>query len=161
LDAKQIVTDVAFRKYARYVAATAHRVLGRWDEVEDVVQEVFLAALMGLSRLRDEKSMRAWLTVVTIRAATRRRRSRNVEQTVSLEDDACENLSTESISNEHRARLASIESCLNRLPDEVRNPWILHCVQGLELTRVAAMCGCSVATVRRRVAFVRSQLGRG
>ncbi len=134
--------------------------LGSWDEVEDVVQEVFLAALLGLARLRDENSTRAWLTVVTIRAAVRRRRNRSVEPTVSLEDDACENLSVDASHPDHCVRLASIESSLNRLPAALRKPWILHCVEGLELVQVAALCGCSVATVRRRIAHVRTHLAR-
>ena len=160
-DPSQLVTDAAFRKYARYVAATARRVLGRWDEVEDVVQEVFLAALVGLKRLRDENSTRAWLTVVTIRAAVRRRKNRHGEQTLSLDDDACENLSSETADPDHCMRLASVESSLSRLPADVRRPWLLHCIEGLELAQVAAECGCSVATVRRRVAFVRAHLGKG
>jgi len=68
--------DAAFRKYSRYVAAMAYRVLRNRDDVEDVVQEVFLDAVLGLSRLRDEAAVRAWLTVVTIRNATQRRRIR-------------------------------------------------------------------------------------
>src|SRR5258706_15126881 len=68
--------DAAFRKYSRYVAATAYRVLRNHADVQDVVQEVFLDAVLGLERLRDGKSVRAWLTVVTIRNATLRRRRR-------------------------------------------------------------------------------------
>ncbi|HVJ21806.1 MAG TPA: sigma-70 family RNA polymerase sigma factor [Polyangiaceae bacterium] len=160
-DPTQIVTDAAFRKYARYVAATARRVLGKWDEVEDVVQEVFMAALLGLARLRDENATRAWLTVVTIRAAVRRRKNRSGEPTVSLEDDACENISSDATDPDHSVRLASVESSLGRLAPELRKPWVLHCIEGLELAQVAAMCGCSVATVRRRVAFVRAHLAKG
>jgi RNA polymerase sigma-70 factor (ECF subfamily) len=160
-DTTQITADAAFRKYARYVAATAYRVLGKRDEVDDVVQEVFLAALVGLTRLRDEKSIRAWLTVVTIRAAIRRRKHRGNEFALSLEDEACENLSSEAADSDLRLLLASIESELNRLPSDVRRPWILHCIDGLELGQVATLCGCSVATVRRRVAVVRAHLALG
>jgi RNA polymerase sigma-70 factor, ECF subfamily len=160
-DVRQVVAEAAFRKYARYVAATAYRVLGKRDDVDDIVQEVFLAALVGLSRLRDENSTRAWLTVVTIRAATRRRRNRSNQLALSLEDDACENLSAEAADSDQRLLLASVESALNRLPAQVRKPWILHCIEGLELAQVASLCGCSVATVRRRVAVVRAELTIG
>ena len=39
--------ESAFRAYSRYVAAIAFRMLGCNDEVDDVVQEVFVAALRG------------------------------------------------------------------------------------------------------------------
>jgi hypothetical protein len=42
--------DTLFRRYASYVAAIAHRLLGRDDDVDDTVQEVFLAAIRGLHK---------------------------------------------------------------------------------------------------------------
>jgi RNA polymerase sigma-70 factor (ECF subfamily) len=60
------------------VRRLAHRLLG-WHEgasdVDDVVQDVFLAALKNLSRFRGEASIATWLTRVTInRCRTHRRR---------------------------------------------------------------------------------------
>jgi RNA polymerase sigma-70 factor (ECF subfamily) len=157
-DAAQVIADAAFRRYARYVATTAYRVLGRRDEVEDIVQEVFLAALVGLGRLRDEKSTRAWLTVVTVRAAMRRRRNRSSEPTVSLEE-ARDELHDAALDADRRVLLASAQTSVGRLPSELRRPWLLHCIEGMELAQVATLCRCSVATVRRRVAQVRAHLG--
>ena len=59
--------EAAFRRYSRYVAAVALRLLGRDDEVDDVVQEVFLAALRGLERLREPEAVKGWLATVTVR----------------------------------------------------------------------------------------------
>jgi RNA polymerase sigma-70 factor, ECF subfamily len=50
--------DALFRRYSAYVAAVALRLLGRDDEVDDVVQEVFLAALRGLRQLREEGAVK-------------------------------------------------------------------------------------------------------
>jgi len=36
-----------YKRFAPYVAAIASRILGRETEVEDVVQDVFIAALSG------------------------------------------------------------------------------------------------------------------
>ena len=56
----------------------AYRLLGwRGGEVDDVVQDVFLAALKHLPRFRGESSVSTWLTAITInrcRTAHRRRR---------------------------------------------------------------------------------------
>ena len=58
-----------FRRYAAYVATCAHRLLGADDELDDVVQEVFLVALRGLRGLRDPEAIRGWLATVTVRRA--------------------------------------------------------------------------------------------
>ena len=64
------------------VRRLAHRLLG-WrsgsgsggDDVDDVVQDVFLAALKNLSHFRGEATIATWLTRVTInRCRTHRRR---------------------------------------------------------------------------------------
>src|SRR6476660_7855481 len=61
----------AFRLYASYVAAVALRLLGRNDEVDDVIQEVFLNAIKGLGQLHDPEAIRGWLATVTVRVASR------------------------------------------------------------------------------------------
>src|SRR5207253_3230020 len=70
--------DSAYRRYARYVAAVALRLIGRDDEVDDVVQEVFLTALRKLGGLRDPEAIRGWLATVTVRVAGRRLRRRRM-----------------------------------------------------------------------------------
>ena len=60
------------------VRRLTHRLLG-WrnggDDVDDVVQDVFLAALKNLAHFRGEASIATWLTRVTInRCRTHRRR---------------------------------------------------------------------------------------
>src|SRR4051812_49898973 len=75
----------AFRLYARYVAAIALRLLGRDDEVDDVVQEVFLSAAGGLGRLRDPEALKGWLATVTVRLAGRRLRARRMRAWLHLD----------------------------------------------------------------------------
>src|SRR6187431_1395413 len=70
--------DGLYRRYAPYVAAVAHRLLGRDDEVEDTVQEVFVAAIRGLAQLREPAAVKGWLARVCVRNAHRRLRRRRV-----------------------------------------------------------------------------------
>src|SRR5258708_2484860 len=78
MDHPALDLEAAFRRYSRYVAAVALRLLGRDDEVDDVVQEVFLAALRGMRRLREPEAVRGWLATVTVRIAGRRLRRRRL-----------------------------------------------------------------------------------
>ena len=53
-------------RYSAEVAALANRLLGWPGEVEDVTQEIFLAAFLGLKKFRRECSLKSWLFTITI-----------------------------------------------------------------------------------------------
>ena len=65
---------------------------------------------------------------------------------------------------DQRAELALIDRALGNVSANVRIAWMLRLVEGLELAEVASACGCSLATVKRRIAAaedaVRAHIGR-
>ena len=154
-DAPEASSDVetAFRLYSRYVAGVAVRLLGRDDEVDDVVQDVFLSALRGLRDLRDPGAIRGWLATVTVRVAQRKLRFRRLRSFVGLDDahDYAE-LVVPGTAAEHRLLLMRVYSALDRVPAEKRIAWTLRYVNGDDLETIAKMCDCSLATVKRRIA---------
>jgi len=56
------------------VARLAYRLLGWREDVDDVVQDVFLAALKRLNRFRGEASLATWLTTITLNTCRAYRR---------------------------------------------------------------------------------------
>ncbi len=60
------------------VARLAQRLLGWRGDVDDVVQDVFLAALKQLHRFRSEASLATWLTTITLNTCRSYRRKRVV-----------------------------------------------------------------------------------
>ena len=78
--------DAAFRRYAPYVAAVAHRLLGRDDDVDDTVQEVFIAAVRGMHQLRDEGALKGWLARVAVRVARRKLKTRKLRRFFGLDE---------------------------------------------------------------------------
>ena len=155
-----IQVDAAFRKYSRYVAAMAYRMLRNREDVEDVVQEVFLDAVRGLARLRDEAAVRAWLSVVTIRNATQRRRIRATSVPYEFDEEISNELLFSEGDHERYLKLSAAAAVIQALPEQLRLPWVLHCLDGMALPGVAQACGCSVATVKRRIAQARTRLAR-
>jgi RNA polymerase sigma-70 factor (ECF subfamily) len=152
--------DAAFRKYARYVAATAYRVLRNRDDADDVVQEVFLDAVRGLTRLRDDSAVRAWLTVVTIRNATQRRRRRATSVARAFDEEIPGELLLSDGDHERQLKLSAVAAVIQALPEELRLPWVLHCLEGAGMPEVARACACSVATAKRRIALARARIAR-
>jgi RNA polymerase sigma-70 factor (ECF subfamily) len=145
--------DEAFRRYAPLVAAISFRILGTRQDVEDVVQDVFLEARRWLGRIQDRGALKAWLTTVTARTARRRLRTRKLKRMLHF-GDAPEylELADAAASPRQRALLSEIYRVLDQLPVEERFAWILRLVEGQSLPEAAQNCGCSLATVKRRVA---------
>ncbi len=142
-----------FRRYSAYVAAVAQRLLGRDSEVDDTVQEVFVAAVRGLHRVRDPEAVKGWLARVAVRVATRKLRARRFRAFLHLDHAPAEALPVDrSASPEQRVLLMSLYRALDDLPTTQRVAWTLRHIEGERLDAVATMTGCSLATAKRRIA---------
>jgi RNA polymerase sigma-70 factor (ECF subfamily) len=144
--------EAAFRRYAPYVAAVAHRLLGRDQEVDDTVQEVFLAAIRGLGSVRDPNAVKGWLARITVRVVHRRLRARRLRGFWGLEQVSAGSLVVDPAANpEQRALLSAIYQVLDGLPAAQRIAWALRHIEGERLEDVASLAGCSLATAKRRI----------
>jgi RNA polymerase sigma-70 factor, ECF subfamily len=145
--------DALYRRYARYVAAVATRLLGRSDEVDDLVQDVFLAALRGLSQLRDAQAIKGWLAKVTVRLALKRLRRRRLLQALHLERALADyqQLAAAGTSVAQREQLARVYHALDRLPPRTRVIWLLRHVLDEPLHAIVGLSGCSQSTVQRKL----------
>src|SRR5206468_9541614 len=109
----------------------------------------------NLHSLRDGYALRAWIARVVVSRATRRLRRRRLlralgfdaaDDEVTLRSQAARDAGPEVL-----ADLARLDRVLRELPAPVRAAWVLHRVEGCTLPEAAAACGCSLATVKRRV----------
>lgn len=151
--------DALYRRYAPYVGVVATRLLGRDQEVDDLVQDVFLAALGGISRLRDPGAIKGWLAKVTVRSAVRRLRKRRLLLALQLTAaDDYEQLAAPSATQEQRALLVAVYRALDLLPARTRVIWILRHVQHEPLHAIVELTGCSQSTVQRRLRDAESLL---
>ncbi len=152
-DVAELDLDTLYRRYASYVAAVAHRLLGRDEEVDDTVQEVFLAAVRGLGAIRDPRAIKGWLARIAVRIARRKLQKRRVRSFLGLDDPVAYGSVTDpSASPEQKALLARVYRVLDGMPTNERIAWALRFVEGEPLEGVAALSGCSLATAKRRIA---------
>lgn len=153
--------EEVFQQNARYVAAIALRVLGRRDEVEDTVQDVFLDVVQGLGTLRKAGALKGWLATITVRHAQVRLRRRRLRQLLGL--DAApryEDIAAPSAAPEERAFLGRLYRLLDELPVTERVAWSLRYLEGEQIDAVARLCGCSPATAKRRIAAAHQRITR-
>lgn len=153
--------DRLFAEHSRFVASVVLRVLGRDHEVDDVVQEVFLDALVGVPKVRTPAAIRGWLKTVAVRKAYRHLRKRRVRAFFGLDQPSCyEHLPATGCGPEERALLSRVYHMLDQISVSERLAWTLRYVEGEQVEAVAALCGCSLATVKRRIAAANAALER-
>jgi RNA polymerase sigma-70 factor (ECF subfamily) len=146
-----------FRMWAPYVAGVAIRLLGRDVDVDDVVQDVFVEAMHGFSRVRDASRIKGWLAAITVRLVMRRLRRRRVALALGLGEEWEPSwLVAPEASPEQKAILAQVYRVLETFSTDDRVAWSLRYLQGERLEDVAALCHCSLATAKRRIARVQS-----
>ena len=161
--------EMIYRRHAASLLAVSVRLLRNKAEAEEVVQDAFLTAFEQLGSLRDPGALRSWLWQIAVSLVRRRFRRARLLGFVGLdrstEDAPLAELASPGARPDERAELALIDKALGRMRAELRIPWMLRKVEGLELTEVAALSRCSLATVKRRIAeaevFVNRHLGNG
>jgi RNA polymerase sigma-70 factor (ECF subfamily) len=154
-----IPLEALYARYAPYVAAIAMRILGRESEVEDLVQDVFATAVRGLRRRRNHAEVKRWLATVTVRRSIRRLRLLALWSWIDLDEEPhWDRIADPDVSPDERRLVAHVYRALERLPIRERVPWVLRHVEGESLQQVAELCGCSLATVKRRIARAHARI---
>ena len=136
----------------RLVASLGLRITALRDDIDDFVQEVFLRATRGIGGLRHAGATKAWLVSITINVARQRLRVRKLRQFVGFDDPSeYEELVDPGLSPEDRLLLTRMYRALDKMPVNHRLAWSLRHIEGERLETVALMCGCSLATAKRRI----------
>lgn len=158
--------EAIFRRHVEYVMALSLRLLRDQAEAEDIVQDTFVDAFTQLRQLQAPDRLRAWLAGIAVHKAHRRFRRRRLLSLFGLRPAAdwvgLEDTARADVPPEARAELGYLDAVLSTLREEIRAAWILRHVEGYRFEEIAALCQCSLATAKRRVArahaVVREQL---
>lgn len=165
----------AIERYQPRVARLARRLLAWPDDVADVVQDVFVAALAARSRFRGDARLETWLVRITIntcRAHNRRRwlRSRlfatwGSRQAAGASDDVPTGDAVRQTSappdskamDEEHAKL--VRQAVTGLPQKQREVVVLYYLEEMTAAEVAESLGIRTNTVEVRLSRARRQLG--
>jgi RNA polymerase sigma factor (sigma-70 family) len=152
--------DIVADHQAR-VTRLACRLLGWPNDVEDVVQDVFLAALEHLPRFRGDSSLATWLTAIAVnkcRSVRRRRllrlrllswaRGRLPRQAGQAAD--CGPL--------RRERHEQVRRAVGRLPGRLREVVVLRYLEEMPIEQIAKVLRISPGAVGSRLHRARLRL---
>ncbi len=143
------------RLYAPFVTGAILARRGRFRDAEDLVQETFLRALQQIGTLRDPDRIGAWLYGIAVNVAREYRRS-EARLPALLERKAAEPPPVaEGGMDEERLR-----ACLERMPERLRELFILRHIQGMSYRQLGAIRGASLTSVGERLWKARQLLRR-
>jgi RNA polymerase sigma-70 factor (ECF subfamily) len=147
--------DQLFTELAPYVLRVLPRMGVAAADVEDVAQDVFVTVHRALPGFEGRSSVRTWVYGICIRVAGnyRQRAHRRHEQLMAVPDEDSGPAHTRTPARELEARraLVALDRALNRLSDVQRAVFVLHEIEQLPITEIAAALKCPKFTVYARL----------
>ncbi len=152
----EITFDGIVDEYAEAVAQLANRLLGYPGEVEDVVQDVFLAAFTGLRKFRRQCSIKTWLFTITINTCRTRRHHRRFRIDPGRLAFRQPDRSDHSAINDET--FATVRKAISELGTKYREPVVLKYIQQLSTEEITSVLGISENTLNVRLSRARQKL---
>jgi RNA polymerase sigma-70 factor (ECF subfamily) len=154
--------DTAFnrivKRYSADIGVLANRLLGWPGEVEDVVQDIFLAAFVGLKKFRGQCHLKSWLFTITINKCRSYRykqmlwRRKNIQK-VPLNRPAVSELMDSETFNR-------VRQAITALPAKYREPIVLRYLQELSISESSRILGISENSLQVRLNRAKQRLRR-
>jgi RNA polymerase sigma-70 factor, ECF subfamily len=147
----------AFNEFYRMFAPMVHGIiLARVprDEVEDIVQEVFISAYKNLHSIRDKNAVGAWLAMIARNSAAEFYRYRKLTEELPETIEQKSNPNTEA---------REILDAIRALPEAYRETLVLRLVEGMTGNEISEQTGLTPLSVRvnlhRGMKLLRQKLG--
>lgn len=141
-----------FDAHKNQVARRVLKMTGDPGSVDDIVQEVFIAAFSALGRFRGDAQLDTWLYRITVNKvrnwwdAQRRRRGRESHAArAGVEGPATPEEETEGV--EHRRRLYA---ALGELPAKFREAFVARAIENMSLQEASESLRVPISTVSYR-----------
>lgn len=150
-----------FRNHAPRLHRHVSRVLGANDpDVDDVVQQIFLAALDGADRFDGRSTVSTWLFGIATRRALdsararwRRQRFRRLGEQIGFGGIA-------SRPDRMYDASAEAEEVLGKLTPDQRTVFVLHDVEGYTFAEISEVTGLGISTLHGRLQASRKHIDR-
>jgi RNA polymerase sigma-70 factor (ECF subfamily) len=164
--------EVLMRRHNERAYRVARAILRGEDEVDDVLQDAYLAAYRHLAAFERRARFSTWLTRIVANHALdqRRRRARAVAfDPAGLDGSLARAVAGSDPGDPEQQRTARelaqlLERAIDALPEGYRTVYVLRQVQGLDTRDAAACLGIEEATVKTRLhrarALLREALGQ-
>lgn len=156
-------------RYERKVYTVAYRMMGNYDDANDLAQEAFLRAFQSISKFRGDASFLTWLYRIVTNLCRDELRKRYRISVESLDQEVC--LGEIEIKKqipslspgpdeiyENNELQQELQELLTTLSPEFRLTVVLRDIQGFTYQEIAEQMECSLGTVKSRINRARNFL---
>lgn len=150
-------------RYKRKVFGIAFKFTGRFEEAEDLTQEIFLKVFKALATYKKEQDFSWWLVSISRNACIDYYRSVKRERKVLSENlDRIKEFKFDGLSPQGNMEAAErsrmLRQRLSELPEDLRVVLILRDLKGLSYKEIADQLGLVEGTVKSRIHRGRAEL---
>jgi RNA polymerase sigma-70 factor (ECF subfamily) len=166
LDGDPAAWDALVRIYWRRVFNIAYKFVARYDEAEDLTQEIFVKLFSALRTYDRRATFETWLTRVSRNLCIDRYRRKRREAEKFADDVDPDALSLEELVSrpdttlEQRDEVAIVRRALAKLPPTYREPVVLRDIHELSYEEIARRLTLPEGTVKSRINRGRRQLAK-
>ncbi len=135
--------------YERYLSPVYNRLRALLppEAVEDVTQEVFIAALQGIGGYREQANFRTWIAgIIRHKVADYYRRRGRQPEVLSLDDE----VSDVTDPNARQEEDVIVRAALWRLPSHYQEVLLLRFAEGMPFDQIAQQLGLSLEATKSR-----------
>ena len=144
------------------------------ENISDLTQEALMRVAKNINSLKNPKNFKSWLnTIITNLFYDELRKTSRKPDTISIDEDDCENSTFNILSlipdkkcKPHEKCITNeldkiIKEAIQKLPEQFRIAIVLRELQGLSYEEIAKATNSSVGTVKSRIARARCKLQEG
>ena len=158
---KDAIFETLISRYSADISRLANRLLGWPGDVDDIVQDVFLAAYTGLDKFRGDSEIKTWLFSITINKC----RTNRYKKMLSLKflekfSEKFRGLTVSSASDKPiRDEICeSVRSAVSNLPVKYREAVVLKYLQELNTDEIIKILNISENTLNVRLSRAKKSL---
>ena len=167
LDGQTALFEVLMRRHNERLYRAARAILRDDREAEDVMQQAYVNAYAHLRQFDGRAAFATWLTRIAVHEALARVRRRGRFEALDPHSASGEEFPMRPTSTPDperqamsREMAALIEEAVDRLPDGMREVFVLREVQGLDTAETASSLGISDDAVKTRLSRAKAALRR-
>jgi len=148
-------------KYQRPVYGIVSRMINSRDEVDDLVQEVFVSAYGAIGKFRGEAKFSTWLHAIAVNITLNRLRQMKRKHELSIDDPTtgieakmqADGAPSPASAFQGKERDEAVRKAVDALPDKHRIVVVMHYFEQYSCEEIASVLKCSVGTVWSRLHY--------
>lgn len=155
--------EIIYHQTYKYIYSRAKTMFSDEQQVQDLVQEVYVAVYRNIQSLKSDESLYAWLRTITFQQGTKLMRKDRKELLLSEENEEMfDSILDEDAEVENdlvdRQDIEIIRACINKLSSEHKSVILAYYYDNLKVEDIAELLEISVGTVKSRLHSARKKL---